>query len=55
MKKGNEFEEELKGFVGDKKFKGQGGIAAIEAARLERDRENLKAGLQRVPAPEQKE
>lgn len=52
MKKGDEFEEELKGFVGQKKFKTQGGVEAIEALRLERDRENLKAGLQRPPAPE---
>jgi hypothetical protein len=48
MQKGDEFEEELKGFVGDKKFKKTGGIEEVERQRQERDRENLKAGMKKA-------
>ena len=47
MKKGDEFEEELKGFVGNKKFKRSGGVEEVERLRQARDLENLRAGMKK--------
>ena len=50
MKKGDEFEEELKGFVGNKKLKNSGGVEEVERLRQARDRENLKASMKKEKA-----